>query len=364
MLQTLHVKLFFFNSKTDYLPYYKNYEYIIDENKKIIDLLAMIQEDEVAYKYPKQKTLLQVNSILVDGRLEIKKLVEKFGNEICIENADTYLAEHDLLFRDDDFMQKYTLLAPYCDESDLKYYKTHYRTYYASEMLKYNREYQGDALFLLAYRLLENDSKYKEEILKVISDNENGIGLYEFENSTFPSIDISEKVQALKQMIEAEKVELPFKTTRNKIKMFFKNRETLDIQYTDIKEIELEGVSKQIHNKFKDFSIAYYHGTKAEKIEQEKSISLLKLVGAELVDFDLKEKACGLDIVKSAENVAYKKAGNILLDAFDNSADVFLVNTEEERKIFTSEKCSYAVGREIDLQIVTTSELLFKALAK
>jgi hypothetical protein len=60
-------------------------------------------------------------------------------------------------------------LAPFASEEDLAYYKTLYALHYASETEKFDRDYIGDAVLVLAHRLISGGSEHKEEILEAIT---------------------------------------------------------------------------------------------------------------------------------------------------------------------------------------------------
>ncbi|OQX60172.1 MAG: hypothetical protein B5M52_00825 [Helicobacteraceae bacterium 4484_230] len=380
----INAELYFFDSKLDYLPFYRSFDLEIDGSKNIKDLLKSVQEMEPTFEYPKIKTIVQINSKLLDARIKLSEIVEVFGNRIKIEPASIYRSTNCLRFNDDDFMQKYENLSAFCSEDDLKFYRTLYATYYASETLKYNRDYFGDSLFVLAHRLIKNGSEHKKEILEIISDEKNGIGLYEYENNQYPSVDISEIIDELKQLIEEnllvnteqmapvkfimdkcknvlpgkkEKQEDPaLKILSSHFNAEHEPEDALDL----ISKIGVETVADAVKHPFKDFNIAFYCGSRADKSTYECAGSVIKAVGGGIVDFDLSDRACGFGIKDNAPEIAYKKAGNILVDAFDNSADILVVDSDEAFEMFDQlgSKCQNAVGREIPMPIVTLAELV------
>jgi hypothetical protein len=285
-------------------------------------------------------------------------------------------------------MQKYALLEPYCDEEDLKYYRTLYLNYYGSEALHYNQDYFGDSFFLLADRLLQNANEHSDAILNIISDEHNGFGLYEFENNCFPSYDITATIEALKERIEArrfinseqmseaksfiEKIKAKFFTKAPKADPQSSSVEILGNTYKvqkaeDMSELEflcktitLQNLSKDIKHSFAEFNIAFYFGSLAHKETLKDADSLLSCVGANSVTFSLSTKSCGFNILSSAPQIAYKKAGAILLDAQDSNVDILVVDSKEAMKMLNSnlKKCEEAMGREIDIQIITPSQLV------
>ncbi len=387
MNHKLNVELFLFDATSDYLPHYKQFTCKLDEKQSVKDLLKSIQDDQESFEYPKNKTLVQINGTLVDARLKIKALVKKFGTEISIDPASTFRATKDLRFDDHDFMQKYELLAPYCNEDDLKYYRTLYMTYYGSETLKYNQNYFGDSFFLLANRLLENENENSDAILDLVSDEKNGMLLYEFENNSYPSIDITATIDSLKEKLEARRFvnSEQMSDARNfmdKLKDAFrkkedntptqsksvqilgnlyridKTQESSELDYI-CNDITLEKLSQKVQHKFENFNIAYYLGERADETTCNNAQALLSCIGANQIAFNSDSKACGAGIVDVEQTIAYKKAGTILISAFDNNADILVVDSQEALTMLDTNisLCEKAVGREVSLQILTPSQL-------
>ncbi len=374
---TLNVTRFIFNAKTDYLAYYKNSTYILNEDKTLLDLLEMIKEDKEDYDYPQENSIVRINSKVVDTNLCIGEIVEEFGVDINLDPASTFRAYKDLCFGDEDFMQKYQSLAPFCSDEDLAYYKTLYKHYYASEMLTHNQSYLGDSYFLLAERLLENKSEHEEEIMNLVCDEVNGIFSYEYENSAYPSLDITSSIESLKNRIQSSTCKILVDKFKNKFcsketTITSKSMELLLNKYklnADSYSNELSLISKgisfdilaqDIKHSFKDFNIAYYMGERADKQTDIDAGELLACLGSSRVNFEMDTKASGAKIVDSIGAIAYKKAGTILLDAMDQNADIIVVDSKEAFKMFDTNlaKCEKAVGREIDIQIITPSQLV------
>jgi hypothetical protein len=386
MNHKLNVELFLFDVSTDYLPHYRKVTCKIDEKKSVKDLLKMIQEEHISFEYPKHKTLVQINSKLVDARLKIKEIVNVFGKDISIDPASVFRATKDLRFNDSDFMQKYELLAPYCDEEDLKYYRTLYKTYYGSETLKYTQEYFGDSFFLLAQRLVENNNEHSDAILELVADKDRGMGLYEFENNSYPSIDItsaitylksqiqerrfinSEQMSEIKKIIEKVQDILTLKSNLSQenatsVNVLSDEFHTKSSSQTELEficdEITLEALKKKVKHTFDDFNIAFYLGEHADEITCKNAQALLECVGANYTPFSSDTKACGANIVNTAGDIAFKKAGMILTDAIDSNADILIVDSEGALEMLNENisECERAVGREIPLQVITPAQL-------
>jgi len=151
MLHTLEIKAFFFNAKTDYLPYYKNFSLTVNPDAAVKEVLAQIQGLNENFSYQKEKLLMKINGLVVEANQSVASLVERMGSSWQIDPVNSYRSMNGLKINDDDFMQSYALLEPYATEEDLKYYKTLYALHYASETEKFDHEYIGDAVLVLAH---------------------------------------------------------------------------------------------------------------------------------------------------------------------------------------------------------------------
>jgi len=382
MSYKLEIELFFFNAQTDYLPYFRTANITIEGTSRVQDLLESLRTTFDAFRFP--ETVVRINTVLVDNTVTINDVVARLGTTLTIEPASVFRATNDLCFDDSDFMQKYECLAPFCDEEDLAFYRTLYHTHYASEAFEYNRDYIGDAVIVLAHRLIRNGSEHRDAILDAVGDKANGIGLYEPEHNSLPAIDLSEKVAYLKGLLEARcvlngepfsKSKALLETLKQKMRPAepgtppalsllstrYKTQPAEDestLGFLD-RSVGIDTIASETVHPFKGFNIAMHYGTNArEKALGEKLIQMLQ---ATPVDFKRATRAGGEAIVDDAPAVAYHKAGNILLDAFDANADIMVVDSERTRRHFIDKRCAKAVGREIDLQVITTAQLVAAA---
>ena len=110
--QKLEIRAFFFNAKTDYLPYYKNFSISVEDDATAKDLLPKIQEKNENFSYPKQKLIMKINDLVVEAKQSVSSLVEKFGTSLQIDPVNSYRSNDGLKLNDSDFMQSYELLAP------------------------------------------------------------------------------------------------------------------------------------------------------------------------------------------------------------------------------------------------------------
>jgi len=70
MQPILEIKAFFFNAKTDYLPYYKQFSIDLEnidlvEAMKTKDLLAFIQEQNENFTYPEENLVFKINGLVL-----------------------------------------------------------------------------------------------------------------------------------------------------------------------------------------------------------------------------------------------------------------------------------------------------------
>jgi len=337
----LTVKAFFFNAKTDYLPYYKHFEIILDEEAKAVDILRQIKIQNEIFSYPEEKLLFKINDLVVNGEESIKEIIERLGTDFLhIDPVNSYRSNNGLIINDDDFLQRYELLAPYASEEDFSYYKTLYALHYASETEKFDHNYIGDAILLLAYRLITQGSKHKESILNKITEVNCGLFECEYENNLFKAEDHSEVLSKLKQMVNPSKDD--FFTIIDKITTKFiktpKEEKTLP--------------------KFKNKEIAYYYGgneNRSEVISEQ-----ITLLGAKTIHFSRAHKLSGLSLLETAKTLAFKKAGTTLLDALDHGADILVIEDNEVYQMFKDNLSSIerTIGRDIVLELITTEEFL------
>jgi hypothetical protein len=353
--RTINSRLFFFNTDTDYLPYYKNYSETIDDSKSLKDLLKALSGQIQNYTITAN---VSINGIIVNDSLSIEDVVNTFGTELEIEPVSIYRATKDLEIDNSDFMDKFKLLEYYSMDGDKEFYESLANTYYASSSLKHNQNYYGEPLFLLAHRIIIRNATHKVAILKIINDAANGLSNYEFDNKTLPLVEVSSIVTELKEMIAAQdtlsnkvdaiKAKIKAKICKPKTEVA---SELKDVANTDFKTLELL-------NSFKGFNIAFYKGPQPTQTHDE----LLAFTEANEVSFAAQHKASGLNIVKEASELAFSKGSEIIVDAFDSSADILVVENEDQRAYLSSKKNRRASKRDIDLQIVTSSQLLEIAL--
>jgi len=350
MSHNLNVKAFFFNAKTDYLPYYKHFDISVEDDASIKEVLAQIQKKNFNFYYPNQKLIMKVNGLVVEAKEPVSNIVERLGTELTIEPVKSYRSNNGLKINDDDFMKSYALLEPYATESDLKYYKTLYALHYASETENFNHAYIGDAVLVLAHKMISEGNEHKEEILDAISSVNSGLLDCEYENNLFNAQSHDAAITALKEMLKNDDNEHPslLEMIRNH---FFKKTEEKVV-------IEQKRVAKKIDN-LSDKSIAYYAGTTQDN--EDNIAQAITTLNAREVTFSRRNKLSGLSILKDNKTLALHKAGATLLDAYDSGAEVLVVENEECYKMFEKhfKEIENLIGRKMrGLELFLVSDFL------
>ena len=348
MSQKLTIRAFFFNAKTDYLPYYKNFTLNVEGETTAKELLGLIQEQNFDFSYPKQKLIMKINGLIVEAKEPVANIVEKLGTELTIEPANSYRSNDGLKINDDDFMQSYALLEPYATESDLKYYKTLYALHYASETENFDREYIGDAILVLAHKMISEGNEHKEAILHAITSAHSGLLDCEYENNLFNAQSYDAAITALKDMAKKDKNEHP------SLLELIKNRFCTEKEAKEV--IVTKRAAKTIED-LQDKHIAYYAGVKSDN---ENVISqIIADLGTKEVTIARKNKLSGVSIFSDNKALALKKAGTTLLEAYDKGAEVLVIENEACYEMFVThfKEIENVVGRKmIGLEIILSED--------
>ena len=335
------IKAFFFNAKTDYLPYYKNFSFTVKKDMVLKEILLLIKEQNSMFAYPDKDLIFRVNGLVVTGTEKISEVVEKLGTELKIDPALEYRSDNGLILNNHDFTHQYRRVFQRHNTSkeDLEYYLTLYPIHYASETFNYNREYIGDAIILLAAKMVNDGHHNIDEILHDISDEFNGICCCEYENNLFNGEDYGQTIENLKKMV---------RHSRSKLSLTDKMRATcLKNMRNSIKVDTLEGKN-----------IALYLGDKKESklLHIDEIHEAITSVG-KLVSFDMSTRRAGQSLMERHPTIAYQKAGKMLLQAFDAGAEVLVFSKDEDMALFEKKIAiiESEVGREIGLALISLS---------
>ncbi len=342
MQHTLNVRAFFFNAKTDYLPYYKHFMVTLDADAKAVEILKAIQDANENFAYPNEKLLFKINDLVVTGEERITEIVEKLGTDLQIDPVLSYRSNHCLVINDDDFMQRFELLAPYATEEDKAYYESLYALHYASESSKFNHDYIGDAILLLAHRMIENGNENKEAILQAIGDPYDGLNACEYENNLLDAQDHTETIEALHAMTEP--------TAKNGLLEKISQK------------LSREAVAAHTIDTLEGQGVAFYAAHSQTPTEAE-VFEAIEATGCRVVRFGREKKLCGRSLIGRQENLAYLKAATTLLDALDSGAEILIVADEADLTMFNKHYAAIQkrIGREIPLALLSFEN--FKQLA-
>jgi len=348
----LTVKAFFFNTKTDYLPYYKSFSFIIKENNdlKIKDILPMIKEKNFMFSYPSKDLLFRVNGLIVTGQESLNRVIEKLGTELTIDPASKYRSINGLIIDNHDFIHNYRRLfsCAYAKKECLSYYIELYPQHYASETFEYNKEYIGDAILILAKKMIEYNSQCKDRVLEAINDQYNGINQCEYENNVFDGKDYSADIEWLK--VELKK----YKKLENRHNIYHQlTRYYLNKKRKRVKIDSLKGKNIALY-------IGYKNSNQQELMEIYKTITKI----GKYIPFSMSKKTAGQTLIDINPSMTYQKGGRLLLDAYDSGAEVLILAKESDYRLFTSiiVDIERRVGREIPLAIISIEE--FKDLVQ
>ena len=347
MSYKLEIRAFFFNAQTDYLPYYKNFSIQVNDDATAKDLLVKIQEENENFSFPKQKLVMKINGLVVDAKQPVSLLVERLGTSLQVDPVNSYRSNNGLKINDNDFMESFELLAPYASESDLKYYKTLYALHYASETEKFDREYIGDAVLVLAHKMITEGSEYKEAILEAITSVNSGLFDCEYENNLFNAQDYTTVIDELKAMAKPE--EGPSLCAQLIARFSIKEGKEAEVAVPKRAVETIENLEEK--------QVAHYHGLASHDAMHK----LIAQKGMKGVHFSRSGKLSGLSLLEDNKELAFKKAGAILLDAYDRGAEVLVVEDVDALDMFKKNYSAIekTIGRKmIGLELISANDFV------
>lgn len=199
--------VFRFNSETDHLPYYKEYEMEVSQDEVVLDILNRIKwefDGSFSYRRSCRHGICGSCAIKVNGKpvLSCKEnvfhLVEMFGEELTLDPQDEKRAIKDVVIDKKNFWNKYESIKPYLvaevqehpehenivsqKESnkidDADYCIECGNCFYACPAVKANDDYIGPAALLKAFRFnADIRDNAKKERLEIV--NEPGFGVWD-----------------------------------------------------------------------------------------------------------------------------------------------------------------------------------------
>jgi len=338
MIKELHVELFKFDSKLDYLPYYKKYTIEYKEKDTILSVLNKINSiDKFSYE-PTVEFNLKINGLYLNAGEYISNIVELTSNDFRIEPVSIFRATEDLVIDKTDYLEKILLFKEFVTPMDLDEYATNYELdYYASNTYNINRDYIGDHALLIASDILEQTPQHTQNILEIIGSKEDGIFYHtSLEHRVF-NYDSSKEKRIQKLMLMFDKV-VALKNARELLSVDSSKDETCSVN---------------VSQEFKGFNIASFDGL--AKVDIAKTVEASK---ANYVDIRLKNEDLAPYSTIASDNFSLKIAGDILLQAKDENADFLVVRGASDVLLFDNKQkqIEEAVGREIDLPVISISQ--------
>jgi heterodisulfide reductase subunit B len=343
----LEISLFKFDYKSDYLPYYtKNFVKIKNE-KTLLDILNSINnENEFAYRNSENFNVA-VNGIFTNVTISLNELVENFGKDLTIEPISIRRAHTDLLINDADFKERLSILSNFTDDEDIQRYKTYKLYFYASNTMNFEYDYIGDPILLLASELIEKDKTQEKDILEALSQYDCGAEYHTSLENRVHNFDSS-----IEEKINVIKIKLNLSKDLKEQNFALVKKSNIDFgTFNDNKEIKHD---------FSDFKIAYYKGVK----EDSQTSKLLSKLNAKIIETQTMSCDLALDSFHVNSNFTIKLASTLMLDAFDNSADLLIVDNDKTFELFDSNRKALQdeCGRDILLPVVHKNELAKLAL--
>lgn len=343
----LEISLFRFDYKSDYLPYYTKNFIKVSNEKTLLDILNNINAEHAFGFENKEDFSLVVNKVYTYASITIDELVENFGNDLTIEPISIRRAHTDLLINDADFKERLKLLSEFVDEEDKAKYESYKIYFYASNTINYEYDYIGDSILLLASDLIEKNQANEQEILNSIKEYDVGAQYHTSLEKRVYNLDssIEKKISEIKAKLALVK---PIKEQEFNLE----KKNSLDFGSFDVIE--------EIKHDFNDFNLAYFEGLN----EDSETLALLDQLNAKRVKTPSLKSDLALDTFHINNEFTMKLASTIMLEAFDNGADLLVVDSDNMFNLFDSNRKTLAksCGREVILPVIHKNELVKLAI--
>lgn len=200
----LELSVYRFDAKTDFLPYYKKHFITIDRALSVNDLLARIQTEDVSFDYPKGSlAALKINGKALFSDASIDGIVNTFGKSLTLEPLNTKHVTKDMIIDTTDFYKRFKLLEALVDVKDKALFEQYIIYHYASSVLDFVPDFQGDALFAFAYDMMHKHPERKREIIEIVANEHTGLFLHvRLCKKIYPcGADVEKKITELKNEV-------------------------------------------------------------------------------------------------------------------------------------------------------------------
>lgn len=354
-MQTFFLKIFRFDAKTDYLPYFTNEEATVKLENSLKSLLKKILPNEAMPKYG-----VNIGGLAVDINAPLKEIYEKFGESFTVMPLSTKRAVKDLAIESEDFISRFKILEPFVKDEDFKSYEELALYHYASPALKYDEEIYGTAFYIFASKMAQKYPEYEKEIVQIVSDEKKGVynhislrpHLFEFDDESCGFITfLKDKVRkyfpkkvAFEKEIEEESGSL--------------------LTLLNLTENDIPSKLPSLKYSFDKFNAAIFLGENSELSGFEKEI--IKFSNLNTKYLPKHRHNSGMKVFDNNKKLAFLIAGEILLEALDSGVDFMLIRNKRDLELLdrAQKECAKAVGRDINLPVLTFEELLFIAIGK
>ena len=339
---TIELSIFRFDYKSDYLPYYKKQFIKIKEQKSLLDLFKEINIDEPFDFEEIENFYVVVNGLYTKVSISIDELVKSFGKDLTIEPLSIRRANKDFIIDESDFQEKLEILKEYTNEDDKKEYFSNKLYFYASNTMNFQYKYIGDAILLLAHKLIEKNPENKAAILKILENEEFGA---EFHTN------LTNRIYKFDESIEAKiiQVKKELQLSKEVSEQNFCIDEKSKVKFNSC------NFNLEIKHDFSDFNLAYFYGNKKD----DETINLLNKLNAKQIKISGENFDLNLDSFHVNPEFTLKIASSIMLEAFDSGADLLIVDNEHVFKLFDTNRKSLAqiCGRDVLIPILHKNEL-------
>jgi succinate dehydrogenase/fumarate reductase-like Fe-S protein len=204
---SLTVKVFRFNAKSDFLPYYKKYEISVKEEDTLLDILNGIKKQDREFNFSNNQFVgIRVNSFAASLNVCIRTIIRFLKTDtIILEPLSEFYAVNDLEVDTNMFLKQLDRFGTFINDDDREQYKEFVSYYFTSPAIEFEREYFGDSFMLFAAFLIKKYPQKKEDILRLCADENYGIWLYVSVKNTIllysKAVNIENSIFELKRQI-------------------------------------------------------------------------------------------------------------------------------------------------------------------
>ncbi|MBN2964568.1 DUF5644 domain-containing protein [Sulfurospirillum sp. T05] len=371
MTFSFSVSIFRFNAKTDYLPYYKKHTLTFSPQDSLAQALAQAKTQDPLFDYPQgEHAAVKVNGVALSTTTSLQDIKATFGTELTIDALSSKRATKDLIIDTQDFYERFDLLAPYVQKVDREYFESLICLHYGSETLAYNPRFYGAAFFVFAKEMMEKYYEFKDQILAVVADPENGIWLHTpLAFTVFPApANVEECVDALKNALAQSGVQAPQSFTTLSQQPATTTASLLEILGIADTAEPLDAIAEALgacvpKHPFSKFKTALFLGQTSDAPALERFIAFS---GAKSTALSRTHQHCGAALFPHAKEIALKMGGDILLEAFDAGCDFVLVNDPLDFAFLETNQTaiSKALNREVKIPVLTPAQLVLLSLGE